>query len=289
MIERKHSLFLLLIAVVSFTLCCREKNPLRGVELEVGFSESPLTDRLFTDVRYTWRTQKAFKGMEEDATAFVHFWHRSNLILHDNHRPETPTSQWEVGNEYAYSRRIYIPPFIDAMDPEFGGAETLRLSIGFAIRREDGRTELRKVVEKKVKVFPPPPDTPEIVYGNGWYDHEVDPETHLKRWRWTSREARCIIGNPGRDAQLVIRGGVNKEVFKDQRVIFRIDGWLLDELVPPGAQFERSYRIKKEMLGEGDRWSLVITTDKTFVPAAVIAGSQDGRELGVQVSFIYFR
>jgi len=63
----------------------------------------------------------------------------------------------------------------------------------------------------------------------------------------------------------------------------------LDEFNPEESQFEKSYRIKKEMLGEEDKFYLVISTDKTFIPKQAILSSKDERELGVQISFIYFR
>jgi hypothetical protein len=43
------------------------------------------------------------------------------------------------------------------------------------------------------------------------------------------------------------------------------------------------------MLGEGEEFYLSIVTDKVFVPAEVMPDSKDERELGIQVSFIYFR
>ena len=53
--------------------------------------------------------------------------------------------------------------------------------------------------------------------------------------------------------------------------------------------FEKSYDVKKEMLGEGDEFYLTIATDKVFIPAQIIPDSTDERELGLQVSFLYFR
>jgi hypothetical protein len=43
------------------------------------------------------------------------------------------------------------------------------------------------------------------------------------------------------------------------------------------------------MLGESNEFFLTIATDKTFVPAEVIPNARDERELGLQISFIYFR
>jgi len=111
----------------------------------------------------------------------------------------------------------------------------------------------------------------------------------LKQWRWTTKEARCIIDNPHRGALLVIRGGVNLEALPEQKVIFKINDQVLDEFIPEESHFERSYNIKKEMLGDKDEFVLTIATDKTFIPAQVIPNSQDKRELGLQISFVYFR
>lgn len=268
---------------------CRQESPVKGIEMEVSFSESPLTDRLYTDIQYTWRIKKNFKKIDQDLYAFVHFWHRSNLIFHDNHRPEIPVSSWEPGQEYSYTRRIYIPIFIDALDPEFKGTETLKLSIGLSFPQDKSGKPLKKVYEKKLKVFPPPADAPEIIYDAGWFDFEIDPESSLKRWRWTAKEARCLVDNPHRDALLVIKGGVEKSILKNQKVIFRINDSILEEFIPGKSYFEKFYRIHKEMLGEKERFSLIISTDKTFIPAEFNPDTKDERELGVQVSFIYFR
>jgi hypothetical protein len=279
----------LVLATIFLIYSCKEDPRLKGIELEVSFSDTPLTDRLFTDVEYLWRTRKDFKGMDQDRAVFVHFWHGSNLIVYDNHRPEIPTSQWAPGKEYLYSRRIYIPQFMDEIDPEFKGTESLKLSIGFSFPEDKTGHPLKKIYERRLKVFPPPPDTPKIVYDEGWYGFEIDADTPLKRWRWTAQEARCVIDNPHRDALLVIKGGVRKDILDRQKVVFRLNGMTLDEFIPEKSHFEKSYRIGKEKIGEKDKFFLIITTDQTYIPARVFAGSEDDRELGVQVAFIYFR
>jgi len=287
--REKNMLLFFLLAASALVFGCRESSPVKGIELVVSFSEIPLTDRLYTDIQYRWRFRDSYKKIDQNCAVFVHFWHRSNLIFHDNHRPEIPVPRWEPGQEYTYTRRIYIPQFIDALDPEFKGPDTLKLSIGLSFPQDKSGKPLKKIYEKKLKVFPPPPGTPVIIYEDGWSDFEIDPESYLKRWRWTAKEARCIIDNPRRDALLMIRGGVMKKGVQDQKVIIKINNLLLDEFIPRRSHFERFYRIDQGMLGEEDRFSLVISTDKTFIPARVIPGSGDERELGIQVSFLYFR
>jgi hypothetical protein len=259
------------------------------VELDVSFSAEPLSDYLITDMQYLWKTKKDFAGVKEDYNAYVHFWHRYNLLFYDNHSPEIPTSQWEPEREYAYSRRIYIPTFIDKADPEFKGEDTLRLSVGLSSPYNRTGGLPKPILEKKLRFLPAPPDIPKISYEDGWYDLEVHPGTSLKRWRWTAKEARCKIDNPRRDAFLFIRGGVNLGVLENQKVIFKVNDSVLDEFIPEESQFEKSFRIKKEMLGVEDKFYLLISVDKTFIPKQVILRSKDERELGIQVSFIYFR
>jgi hypothetical protein len=287
-IIRKAAGIFLVIQIAFISLSCKRGAQIKGVELEVSFSEAALSDDLITDMQYRWKTKKNFVEVKEDYYAYVHFWHRYNLLFYDNHSPEIPTSQWEPGKEYTYSRRIYVPTFIDKSDPVLKGEGTLRLSIGLNSPNNTGRLP-KPLFEKKLKFLAAPADTPKISYEDGWYDLEISPGTSLKRWRWTSKEARCKIDNPRQDALLFIRGGVNLGVLNNQKVIFKVNDSIVDEFIPKESKFEKSYKIKKEILGDEDKFHLVISTDKTFIPKQVISGSKDERELGIKISFIYFR
>jgi hypothetical protein len=287
--RRKTAAAILVLVLALVFSNCKKKSQVQGVSLDVTFSEERLSDYLITDMTYDWKTDSSFQKMDQDMNVFVHFWHKNNLLFQDDHIPEVPVTEWEPGQEYTYTRRIFIPEFIDEFDPEFKGKETLRLSIGFFSPYDRTNESKQEVLEKKLEVYPPPLDTPEIIYEDGWYDLEIDPNAYLKRWRWTAKEARCIIDNPKRDALLVIKGGLNLEALKDQKVIFMINDRILDEFIPEESYFEKTYTIKKEMLGEDDEFFLTIATDKTFVPADVIPNSKDKRELGLQISLIYFR
>ena len=276
---------LLLLAALS----CQKKAQIEGVELAVSYSAKTLTDNLITDIQYDWKTSAGFVKPGKDLTVFVHFWHGSNLLFQDDHIPPVPTSQWEPGQEYKYQRRIYIPSFIDEFDPTFKGKESLRISVGLYNPYDRSGESGREVLNTRAEVLPPPPDVPEIVYEKGWYEQEIDSKAPLKKWRWMSGEARCIVDNPHQDSLLVIRGGVNKEALPDQKIVFKIDDMVLDEFIPDEATFEKSYTVKKEMLGEKDGFTLAISVDKTFIPATVFPASVDKRELGCMISFIYFR
>jgi len=287
--RRKTATIILILALALISSPCKKKSQVQGVSLEVTFSEEKLSDYLITDMTYMWRTDTLFQEIGQETNVFVHFWHKNNLLFQDDHIPVVPIPDWEPSQEYTYSRRIFIPGFIDEFDPEFKGKETLRLSVGFFSPYDRTNKSKQEIMEKKLEVYPPPLDTPEIIYEDGWYDLEIDPNAYLERWRWTAQEARCIVDNPKRDALLVIKGGLNLEALKDQKVIFMINDRILDEFIPEESYFEKTYTIKKEMLGENEEFFLSIATDKIFVPAEVIPNSKDERELGLQISFIYFR
>ncbi len=286
---RKISIILLILIISAVSFSCKKGAVISGLELEVSFSEEKLSDNLITDIQYTWRTSDDFVKMDQDFNVFVHFWHKNNLLFLDDHTPDVSTTQWEPNNEYTYSRRIYIPTFIDEFDPNFKGEETLRLSTGFTSPYDRTGDSKQEILEEKLKVFPPPLDTPEIIYEDGWYDLEIDPNAFLKQWKWTTKIARCIIDNPHRDANLVIRGGVNTDAAPGQKIIFKINDLILDEFVPEETVFEKSYNILDEMLGDKEEFYLTIEVDKVFVPSIAFPGSTDERELGLQISFIYFR
>jgi hypothetical protein len=286
---RKTAIVMLIffLAVISFQ--CKKRSQVQGLALDVTFSEEELTDDLITDIQYKWKTTPVFEKIEQDMQVFVHFWHKKNLLFLDDHIPDVPIAEWNADKEYLYSRRIYIPEFIDEFDPEFNGEETLKLVVGIISSYDRSGETKQEILEKKLKVVPPPLDTPEKIFEDGWYDLEINPDAFLRQWRWTAKEARCIVDNPKRDALLVIKGGVNLDVLEDQKVIFKINDWILDEFVPAESYFEKSYNIKKEMVGDGEQFFLTIATDKVFVPADLIPNSKDERELGIQISFVYFR
>lgn len=287
--RKKVSVILFMVFLTVLTFSCKQKTKIAGIELDVSFAAEQLSDGLITDMTCLWKTNDEFVKMAQDLDVYVHFWHNNNLLFQADYIPEAPTSTWEPGQEYTFTQRIFIPSFIDEFDPDFKGEETLKLDVGFFSPYDRSGESKQSILEEKLRVFPPPLDTPEIIYEEGWYNLEINPEAYLKQWRWIGKEAKCLIDNPHRDALLVIRGGVNLEAIQDQKIMFKINDLMLDEFLATEGNFEKSYNIKKEMLGEGDEFYLTIATDKTFVPAKLIPDSTDERELGLQVALVYFR
>ena len=286
----KRSIILgFLLFLLIFPFACKTEIQMKGIDLKITFSEDELSENLLTNMEYNWKTNDKFEKINQDMSVYVHIFHGDRLLIQDDHFPEVSISQWEPERKYAYKREIYIPFFIDEFVPTFKKYADLRLSVGLYLPDERTESSKRALVDKNLKVFPQPEDIPEIIYENGWYNLEIDLTNKLKQWRWTEKISRCIIENPHKDALLIIKGSVNLEAVDKQKVLFKINNSILDEFYPEESNFYKSYKILKEMLGEGDEFYLSIETDKTFFPIDIYPDSTDHRELGLAISLIYFR
>jgi hypothetical protein len=286
-VTKLRALAVLIVLAALLSWPCGKQIGVRGIELAVIFSARPLTDNLFTDVTYRVRTSSSLAPIAEDARFVSTFAYRGRPVLRDECEPPVPTPKWEPGKEYTFTREIYVPAFIDEFDPRFRGVEKLDLAVELVSASDENGGRGLVLFRKKLRVVPAA-DSPVIAYLSGWHDPEADPGNPDLRWRWTSKEARVAIDNPGRDAMLVLRGSSNPAV-PSQKITVSIDGMSLETFAPDNGEFERHYTVKKEWLGTGKDFELVIAVDKTFVPAKVIPGSSDERELGVRISLLYFR
>jgi hypothetical protein len=283
---RALAVLIVLAALLSWP--CGKQIGVRGIELAVTFSARVLTDNLFTDVTYRVRTSSSLAPIADDNRIVSIFAYHGRPLLRDEYEPPVPTSRWEPGKEYTFTRRIYVPAFIDEFDPGFRGKEKLDLAVGLVSASDKNGGPGLVLFRQKLRVVPAA-ESPVIAYLSGWHDPEADPGNPDLRWRWTSKEARVAIDNPGRDALLVLRGSSNPDAVPGQKITLSIEGMTLEKFTPDRGEFERRYTVKKEWLGTGKDFELVIAVDKTFIPATVTPGSNDERELGVRISLLYFR
>jgi hypothetical protein len=285
--SKLRALAVLVVLVVLLSLPCPTAPGIRGLDLGVAFSNRVLTDNLFTDVTLRFKTTSDFAPFTEDLAVVSRYLYRGRVLAEDIFEPPVPTSKWRPDAAYALARQTYIPRFINEFDPGFKGSATVVLSIGFGAPSGTPGAAVLPVLEARLRIFPAT-DAPVIAYLSGWYEPETESGEPFRTWRWTGREARCAVDNPGRDALLVIRGEVDPAA-PGQKITISVAGRVVDEFTPDGNFFERRDAVKKEWLGERKDFLLDISVDKTFVPARVIPGSNDTRELGVRISLVYFR
>jgi len=288
----KTKLIVVIFSIMLLTAFCSKKIDRKGVVLKLALSPETITDSLYLKMDYEFKTASDFKKFDNDYSIFVHFWrvNSKEMLLQDDHLPLKKFSEWVANDSIKYSRILFIPQFLNEFDVDFEGYEELRLTVGLYNPKVQGKSIV--LFEKKINIQPASINAPEIVYDEGWNEIETNVNTNDqfdKSWRWTTAKSVCIIENPKKECTLIIKGGVNKTAFQDQKLIFKINDALLDEFIPDEVNFSREYTVNPQMMGSGDEFSLKIETDKVFIPTNVFPNSKDNRELGVQIFFIYFR
>jgi len=289
----RKSLILIMAAVLLLAGCGKKKET-QGIELSLNLSPQPLTDCLYVNMDYTFKTGNDFKKLAKEYRVFVHFWRTNSkeMLIQDDHPPVKKTSEWVPGETMTYSRTLFIPQFLNEFDIDFEGYEEVKVTVG--LYNPDPKSKEKSIIlyEKKMNIQPASINAPEIVYNEGWYELETDiksTDSYEKSWRWTAQKAVCIIENPKRTSTLIVRGGVNKAAIQDQKITLKINDTPLEEFMPETAKFAKEYVITPEMMGDKDEFSLKFETDKTFVPNKIDSNNKDNRELGIQVFFLYFR
>ena len=288
----KTKLSVAILSIMLLTVFCSKKIDRKGVDLKLTLSPETITDSLYLKMDYEFKTASDFKKFSNDYSIFVHFWrvNSKEMLLQDDHLPLKKVSDWVANDRINYSRVLFIPQFLNEFDVDFEGYEELRLTVGLYNPKDQGKSIV--LFEKKINIQPASINAPEIVYDEGWNEIETNvnaKDNFDKSWRWTTSKSVCIIENPKQECTLIIKGGVNKTAFQDQKLTIKINDALLDEFIPDEVNFSREYTVNPQMMGSGDEFSLKIETDKVFIPANVFPNSTDNRELGTQIFFIYFR
>jgi len=288
----KAKVIFALMPIILLAAFCGKKVDRKGVALDLTLAPETVTDSLFLKMNYEFKIGADFKKLNGDYTVFVHFWrvNSKEMLLQDDHAPVKAPGAWTANDTIRYSRTVFIPQFLNEFDVDFEGYEELKLTAG--LYNPKSQEPPIVLFEKKINIQPASIVSPEIIYDEGWNEIETDvnaKDQFFKNWRWTTAKSTCIIENPKKECTLIVKGGVNKSVYPDQKLTLRINDTLLDEFVPDDLYFSKEYTVTPQMMGEADEFSLKFETDKVFFPDKVIANSKDNRELGVQVFFIYFR
>jgi hypothetical protein len=290
----KRTIFAAILPIVFLFSFCGKKVDRQGIDLQLKLKPDSITDSLYLQMDYEFKTAKDFKKFKEDYNVFVHFWrvNSKEMLLQDDHVLLKKTSVWGQNEDLKYSRVLFIPQFLNEFDVDFEGYEEVKLTVGLYKLKSSGKEKPLILFEKKINIQPASFNAPEIVYDEGWNGLETDvnaKDSFHRSWRWTMAKSVCIIENPKKECTLIIKGGVNKTALPDQKVILKINDSLLEEFIPTESLFSREYTVTPEQMGDGDEFFLRIETDKVFVPAKVFPGSNDSRELGMQIYFVYFR
>ena len=284
--DRKASYVIALLGLILVVASCKPKPQIK-VTASVEFNPADIEDNSLSNVTYHWKIDPGFKPIQKDLAVYVHFLDKNNKILfQDDHTPpDVPTSQWKEGYQLNYPRLLLIPGIVRTDTDEEN--IPVKLVVGLHDSQDPNGPNYR-VLEKDLQLKYNPKGPERVQYAEGWYEEEWNQQMS-QRWRWTGAQAVALVRNPRKNAILYIDGLVNKDAVADQKVKLEIAGNLVEEFVPKTADFEKYYQIPADQLGSEDLIQIRISVDKPFVPAQVVKGSTDQRELGVQIYHIFFK
>jgi hypothetical protein len=199
----------------------------------------------------------------------------------DDHDPPTPTSQWKPGQTVEYTRTVFIPvlPYVGEAYIDVGlykDEERLPLG-GEHVGQHAYRVARLQLLPQTENIF--------TVFKDGWHPAEMQGDNPNVEWQWTKKDATLAFKNPKQPINFYLDvdnpGG---QIVNGQQVQITSGGQKVDEfMLNPHDRVLRRIAITPEQLGTGDMAEILITVDKTFVPAQANMSPQDKRELGIRV------
>jgi len=274
------------LGILLLAASCKPKPQIKA-NVSVEFNPPEMEDNALVNVTYNWNIEPGFKPIDKDLMVYVHFLDKNNKILfQDDYRPELPTSQWKEGYTVKTQPHLLLIPAITRTDTD-EDFMPIKMLVGLHDPMNAQGPNYR-VLQKDLKLTYNPKGPEKVQYAEGWYPEEWNAQMTL-RWRWTGAQAVAVVRNPKKNAILYVKGLVNKDVVADQKVKLEIAGNLIEEFTPKDPEFAKYYQIPVDQIGAEDLIQIRVSVDKTFVPAKLVPGSQDQRELGVQIFTIFFK
>jgi len=271
---------------------CGGQEPSRRVDVSVtvDLSDSVPAGSPF-DIGYTWTPGEGFEPPADDLRIFVHLVDpEGNIIDQDDHFPPLPTSQWSAGHPVEYRREpIYLDPDLrlDYVDVYVGMYDN-EGQIGIM---RAGRFQNRPLVHSVIVRADDQGGIP--VYVEGFQNRETlltAEDVYARDWRWMGKRGVVAFGNPRGPSTLHLRALSPVDFLEGgtQTVTIKVG----DRVI---AQYEATdstmhlmrFEVPGEGLGDRDWLDFVIEVDKQFVPALLDEGSDDIRELGLQIYWMY--
>jgi len=244
------------------------------------------------DIGYTWTPADDFVAPADDFKVFVHFEDPDGrMVEQDDHFPTLPTSQWAAGQPVTYRHWVYPDP--DLRPDYFDIYVGLYDDEGQVATMYEGRLQVRPLVHTVVVRADDQGGVP--VYVEGFEEREVSltaEDPHLQEWQWMRRRGVVAFGNPHGPATLHLRALSPVDFLEDrtQTVTIKVgDREVGSYTAEDSSPYLVRFDIPGDDLGEGEWIDFTIEVDKFFVPAQVEEGSDDIRQLGVQIFWMYLQ
>jgi len=283
---RTVALALAAVAVVtSSTSACRKKDapapPVATPSVTLSHDKAPLGSPVHIHYKFVVANDAHFT---EDYRVMVHVVDADEeLIFAFDHNPPVPTTQWQPGQTVEYTNTVFIPvyPYVGEATIQIGLHSTTTQK-RLPLAGTDAGQRAYKVARIQLQ-----PQTENVftVFKDGWHPAEVAEHNSTVEWQWTKKDATLSFKNPKKDCVFYFDVDNPGSVFNEpQQVQVKLGGQTIDQftLEPKKPQL-RKIPITAAQLGAGDVDELVISVDKTYVPAVLNTGSKDPRELGIRV------
>ena len=268
---------------------CRKKEaampPLATPTVTLNHDKAPLGSPI--DITYKFVVANDAK-FAEDLRVMVHVVDADDeLIFSFDHNPPVPTTQWKPGQTVEYTKTVFIPiyPYVGEATIQIGLHSTATQK-RVALAGEDAGQHAYKVAKLQLQ-----PQTENVftVFKDGWHPAEIADHNSSVEWQWTKKEATLSFKNPKKDCLFYFDVDNPGSVFTEpQQVTISLGGQTVDQFtLQPKQPVLRRIPLKAAQLGAEDVSEIVIAVDKTYVPASIVQGSKDPRELGVRVFHAY--
>jgi hypothetical protein len=264
---------------------CRRKEvqaqPLATPSITLSHDRAPLGSPIDITYKFVVANDAQFT---EDYRVLVHVVDADEeLIFAFDHNPPTPTTQWKPGETIEYTRTVFIPvyPYVGEATIQVGLHSTVNQK-RLPLAGEDVGQNAYKVARLQLQ-----PQTENVftVYKEGWHPAEVAEHNAAVEWQWTKKQATLSFKNPKKDCLFYFDVDNPGSVFNEpQQVTVSLGSQVVDDFtLKPKEPVLRKIPLKAAQLGTDDVAEIIISVDKTYVPAVVTSSSKDPRELGVRV------
>ncbi|HSP07638.1 MAG TPA: hypothetical protein VLR94_10705 [Acidobacteriota bacterium] len=273
-----------LILFVLAVCACDARRPQAYITPAVRFNKAAVAMGTPLEVTYVFRTSNDFDGLKKDLTVFVHFLDPRGVIRFvDDHTPPLLTNQWGRGQEYSYTRTVFVPENIPPGEyvVELGMYTPSGKGERFALKANRLSERSYDVGHFAVQPLPAGADGE---YVRGWYDVEREPGNPWEHWRWISSSAVLRVRNPGADAILYLKTDTDRSRFPEPQKVtvylgdMEVGAFAMESNEPVVQKFP----LRVAQLGHAATLDLRLEVDHTFTP-----GGADSRNLGIRIYSFY--
>jgi hypothetical protein len=280
------------LGVVSAAGCQKNDSAPAVATVSLTVSKTRVTLGSPIDLTYTFDPAPGAK-VPDNYRVFLHVVDEDGhqMPWADDHDPTPPTSQWKPGERVQYTRTVFVP-----MYPYLGEA-VVRVGLYKDAARlpldgPDAADKGSPTREYKVATLQLLPSSENVFlhYKSGWHPAEAASENPLRQWQWTRRVAIVSFKNPRRDVRLHLDSDARADLFpgKPQQVtLYAHDKPVTSFEASNTDSVLRRIDISAAQLGTEDLAELRIEVDRPFVPANVVPGARDTRELGIRVYHVF--